>query len=71
MYAQPSHLLPNFVSGNAAGAPRDHGQDSPGDSLRRPFRRLVDWATHLAMSPSQQPRIRRMGVRQWEVSPTC
>ena len=67
MYAQPQSLLPNFVSGNAdrllhATMGKMTGGLSPA-SLSGAW---LDWATHLAISPSKQAEIVEMGVRQWE-----
>jgi len=67
MYAQPQSLLPNFVSGNAdrllhATMGKLTGGLSPA-SLSGAW---LDWATHLAISPSKQAEIVEMGVRQWE-----
>ena len=67
MYSQPQSLLPNFISGNAdrllhATMGKLTGGLSPA-SLSSAW---VDWAMHLAMSPSKQAEIAEMGVRQWE-----
>ncbi len=67
MYAQPQSLLPNFVSGNAdrllhATMGKFTGGLSPA-SLSGAW---LDWATHLAISPSKQSEIAEMAVRQWE-----
>ncbi|MBL0142142.1 MAG: polyhydroxyalkanoic acid synthase [Betaproteobacteria bacterium] len=66
MYDQPQSLLPNFVSGNAdrllhATMGKLTGGLSPA-SLSGAW---LDWATHLAMSPSKQAEIVEMSVRQW------
>ncbi|MGE0357175.1 MAG: PHA/PHB synthase family protein [Burkholderiales bacterium] len=67
MYSQPQSLLPNFVSGNAdrllhATMGKLTGGLSPA-SLSSAW---LDWAMHLAMSPSKQAEIAEMGVRQVE-----
>jgi polyhydroxyalkanoate synthase len=67
MYAQPQSLLPNFISGNAdrllhANMAKLTGGLSPA-ALSGAW---LDWATHLAMSPSKQAELVEMGVRQWE-----
>jgi polyhydroxyalkanoate synthase len=67
MYAQPQSLLPNFVSGNAdrllhANMAKLTGGLSPA-ALSGAF---LDWATHMAMSPSKQAELVEMGLRQWE-----
>ena len=67
MYSQPKSLLPNFISGNAdrllhATMGKLTGGLSPA-SLSSAW---MDWAMHLAISPSKQAEIAEMGVRQWE-----
>jgi polyhydroxyalkanoate synthase len=67
MYAEPQSLRPNFVSGNAdrllhANMGKLTGGLSPA-SLSSAW---MDWAMHLAISPSKQSEIVEMGVRQWE-----
>jgi polyhydroxyalkanoate synthase len=67
MYAQPQSLLPNFVSGNADRLLHATiGKFTGGLSPAALSNAWVDWAMHLAASPSKQAEIFEMGVRQWE-----
>jgi polyhydroxyalkanoate synthase len=67
MYAQPQSLLPNFVSGNADRLLHaTMGKWTGGLSPAVLAGAWLDWAMHLAMSPSKQAEIVEMGVRQWE-----
>ncbi len=67
MYSQPQSLLPNFVSGNADRLLHANlGKLTGGLSPASIASAWMDWATHLALSPSKQAEIVEMGVRQWE-----
>ncbi len=67
MYAQPQSLLPNFVSGNADRLLHATiGKFTGGLSPAALSSAWLDWAMHLAGSPSKQAEIVEMGVRQWE-----
>ena len=66
-YPEPQSLLPNFVSGNADRLLHAQmGKLTGGLSPASLASAWMDWATHLAMSPSKQAEIVEMGVRQWE-----
>ena len=67
MYAQPQSLLPNFISGNADRLLHaTMGKFTGGLSPAALSSAWLDWAMHLAISPSKQAEIVEMGVRQWE-----
>ncbi len=67
MYAQPQSLLPNFISGNADRLLHaTMGKWTGGLSPAALSSAWLDWAMHLAISPSKQAEIVEMGVRQWE-----
>jgi len=67
MYAQPQSLLPNFVSGNADRLLHaTMGKLTGGLSPAMLSGAWLDWATHIAISPSKQAEIAEMGIRQWE-----
>ncbi len=67
MYAQPQSLLPNFVSGNADRLLHATlGKFTGGMSPAALSNAWLDWATHLAMSPSKQAELVEMGARQWQ-----
>ena len=67
MYAQPQSLLPNFISGNADRLLHATiGKMTGGLSPASMSSAWLDWAMHLASSPSKQAEIVEMGVRQWE-----
>ena len=67
MYAQPQSLLPNFISGNADRLLHANmGKWTGGLSPAALSSAWLDWAMHLAISPSKQAEIVEMGVRQWE-----
>jgi polyhydroxyalkanoate synthase len=64
---QPQSLLPNFVSGNADRLLHANmGKLTGGLSPASIASAWLDWATHLAASPSKQAEIVEMAVRQWE-----
>lgn len=67
MYAQPQSLLPNFISGNADRLLHATiGKFTGGLSPAAISSAWLDWAMHLAASPSKQAEIVEMGARQWE-----
>jgi len=67
MYAQPQSLLPNFISGNADRLLHATiGKFTGGLSPAAMSSAYLDWAMHLATSPSKQAEIVEMGARQWE-----
>ena len=67
MDAQPQSLLPNFISGNADRLLHaTMGKFTGGLSPAALSSAWLDWAMHLAISPSKQAEIVEMGVRQWE-----
>ena len=67
MYAQPQSLLPNFISGNADRLLHaTMGKFTGGLSPAAMSSAYMDWAMHLAGSPSKQAEIVEMGARQWE-----
>jgi polyhydroxyalkanoate synthase len=67
MYSQPQSLLPNFVSGNADRLLHANmGKLTGGLSPASISSAWIDWASHLAISPSKQSEIAEMAVRQWE-----
>ena len=67
MYAQPQSLLPNFISGNADRLLHATlGKFTGGLSPAAMSSAYLDWAMHLAGSPSKQAEIVEMAARQWE-----
>ena len=65
-YPEPQSLLPGLVSGNADRALHAAmGKVTGGLSPASLASAWLDWATHLAMSPSKQSEIVEMGGRQW------